>query len=53
MMSEFTPTFRRAVVGHLSGLDGYARGRKALLAIARSAHEVRRQSCPRGRGITA
>jgi hypothetical protein len=41
MMSEFTPTFRRAVVRHLPGLDGYAPGRKALPAIARSAHELR------------
>jgi hypothetical protein len=46
MMSEFTPTFRRAVVRHLSALDGYAPGRRALLAIARSAHERR------GREIT-
>ena len=40
MMSEFTPTFRRAVVRHLPDLGGYAPGRKALLAIARSAHEL-------------
>ncbi len=37
MMSEFTPTFRRAVVRHLANLDGYDPGRKALLAIAQRA----------------
>lgn len=52
MMSEFTPTFRRAVVRHLANLDGYDPGRKALLAIARSAHELRRENCPCGREIT-
>jgi len=52
MMSEFTPTFRRAVIRHLSNLDGYDPGRKALLAIARSAHELRRENCPCGREIT-
>jgi hypothetical protein len=45
MLSEFTPTFRRAVVAHLADPAGYAPGRKVLLAIARSAHELRRRGC--------
>jgi hypothetical protein len=45
--SEFTPTFRRAVVCHLSDLDGCAPGRKALLAIARSVRELRSRESAR------
>ena len=40
MMSEFTPKFRRAFVGHLADLDGCDPARKVLLAVARGAHEA-------------
>jgi hypothetical protein len=46
MICQFSPHFRRVFVGHLADLDGYAPGRRVLLAVARGAHDVRAHGCP-------